>query len=234
METNLKTHPVQVIMTCCAALIYNATNNTARFYYGQKKEALQHVIRDFVMAKMAEHQQDDPNLIPGLKDMVVDLATKTLAENPDTIQNVSDSLLLSLGRTPVSLSGMPVQLTTPELTFSYLNQLMEMSHMLHQEARMRRYTALATDGDVLRQAMERAVANTASQDGADGVSEAMAIIPLKADGSPDLDRLDQYAPGTELYEAIREGMGLEATRAADDAAPPVIEPNRVAGNGTLH
>lgn len=197
--------PIVVIKGCCMVLMFNTDNGQCRFYEGDEAVALQSRLADGVRKAMKEAGFDDPYSWPQAKEWVLEFSKTILAEAPSTAQVVSNQLLHAMGQPPVNFADLPHPPASHEQELAFLTAALEVLVSEHQKS-----NAL---GEKLAEAVAKAMDMAP-----DDLSVSMVAIPLNDDGTPDMARLKDYAPGSEAHDALRKQ----------------IEPNHVRGNSTIH
>lgn len=198
---------VGLINGCCAFILFNQATRQGRYFRGDETDSL-----------IAELNERTKKLIEGLgltfdensvenAPYVCEAIRFMIEEAPISTLEIANKQLEAMGvQQLASMNDLPQPLTDGVADRFFLMELLGHERKMHRRPL----------GERLRDAINAAI-NNVDENGT--IVAPLMVIPLDADGEPDMDNAHKYAPGTEAYEEIRK---------------QVIEPNRVPGNGTVH
>lgn len=216
---------IKVFKSCCLGLVFNLHTNQCRLFENKELDDLANNLRE----KAATARLDPDITLQSLDELLHGFMEAEMMKAPASPEEVIARLVERLGLPPLDMSKLPVPLDTAELRLAFIASLMEEDGARHRAAKkafggmLKGALANALTGSTeLAEALVKAQAMGDGAEAPDGAVVApLMVIPLKEDGTPDTERLAEYAPGTEAYEAVRRQVLPD-------------EPNLVPGNGTVH
>lgn len=208
---------IKVFKTCCLGLVFNMQTNQCRLFENKELDDLANNLRE----KAATARLDPDITLQSLDELLHGFMEAEMMKAPASPEEVIARLVERLGLPPLDIDKLPVPPNTAELLVAFIVSLMDEDGSRHRASKMAFANALQAS-TTLSEAIAKAQGQGDGAEAPDGAVVApLMVIPLKEDGTPDTERLAEYAPGTEAYEAVRRQVLPD-------------EPNLVPGNGTVH